>query len=137
MQQESISSSYCAKIPTRWGDMDAFGHMNNAVYLTYFEQARIQWFESLNIFISNQTEGPIQYDSHVTYLRPIVYPATLFIDLNIVEFSQRSFVVGYAVYISEQKDKKFAEGTTKIVWFDYQQGKSKAIPESLLARLKK
>lgn len=33
------------RIPMRWGEMDALGHMNNAVYFRYFEQARISWFD--------------------------------------------------------------------------------------------
>ena len=34
-------------IPLRWSDLDAFNHVNNARYLTFLEQARIEWFESI------------------------------------------------------------------------------------------
>ena len=33
-------------IPVRWGDMDALGHVNNAVYFRYIEQARVNWLDS-------------------------------------------------------------------------------------------
>jgi acyl-CoA thioester hydrolase len=33
-------------IPIRWGDMDAYGHVNNTVYFRYMEQARVEWLES-------------------------------------------------------------------------------------------
>ena len=36
-------------MPIRWGDMDAFGHVNNTVYFRYMEQVRISWFEQLGI----------------------------------------------------------------------------------------
>jgi len=35
------------RIPIRWGDMDAMGHVNNTVYFRYMEQARISWFDAL------------------------------------------------------------------------------------------
>ena len=35
------------RIPVRWGDMDAMGHVNNTVYFRYMEQTRICWFEKL------------------------------------------------------------------------------------------
>ena len=34
------------RVPMRWGEMDALGHMNNVSYFRYFEQARISWFDS-------------------------------------------------------------------------------------------
>jgi len=33
------------RIPVRWGDMDAMGHVNNTVYFRFMEQTRISWFE--------------------------------------------------------------------------------------------
>lgn len=44
-------------MPIRWGDMDAFGHVNNTVYFRYMEQARISWFEQLGIAGGNG--GPV------------------------------------------------------------------------------
>lgn len=46
-------------MPIRWGDMDAFGHVNNTVYFRYMEQARISWFEALGIAGGNgEGQGP-------------------------------------------------------------------------------
>jgi acyl-CoA thioester hydrolase len=46
-------------MPIRWGDMDAFGHVNNTVYFRYMEQARISWFEQLGIAGGNgEGQGP-------------------------------------------------------------------------------
>lgn len=36
-------------IPIRWGDMDAYGHVNNTVYFRYMEQARVEWIEAMRI----------------------------------------------------------------------------------------
>ena len=44
-------------MPIRWGDMDAFGHVNNTVYFRYMEQVRISWFEAVGI-IGGAEHGP-------------------------------------------------------------------------------
>ena len=47
-------------MPIRWGDMDAFGHVNNTVYFRYMEQVRISWFEQLGLAGSNADgQGPV------------------------------------------------------------------------------
>jgi len=39
--------AHVERIPIRWGDMDAMGHVNNTVYFRYMEQTRINWFDVL------------------------------------------------------------------------------------------
>lgn len=58
-----------------WGDMDAFGHVNNAVYYRYIESARICYFEELNIF--QQDIYTVVASSQCQYLRPLFYPDQL------------------------------------------------------------
>jgi len=38
---------HTTEIPVRWCDMDAFGHVNNRVYFSYFEVARIDWWKKI------------------------------------------------------------------------------------------
>ena len=38
---------HTSRLPIRWGDMDALGHVNNTVYFRYMEQARIEWVRAL------------------------------------------------------------------------------------------
>jgi acyl-CoA thioester hydrolase len=47
-------------MPIRWGDMDAFGHVNNTVYFRYMEQVRISWFEEIGLVGGNgDGQGPV------------------------------------------------------------------------------
>ena len=39
---------HITKMPIRWGDMDAYGHVNNTIYFRYMEQARVEWIEDMN-----------------------------------------------------------------------------------------
>jgi len=47
-----------AIIPLRWGDMDAFGHINNTLYFRYMEQGRIHWIESFGFGIQHPKAEP-------------------------------------------------------------------------------
>ena len=62
------------RVPMRWGEMDALGHMNNVSYFRYFEQARIQYVRHLGLFIEGQSFmdiGVIVADIHIVYRQPI------------------------------------------------------------------
>ena len=48
-----------AIIPLRWGDMDAFGHINNTLYFRYMEQGRIHWIESFGFGIQHSEGGAL------------------------------------------------------------------------------
>jgi len=63
------------KIPVRWGDMDAMGHVNNAVYFRYMEQARIAWFETLVPRAEAWSAMSIVIvNASCTFRKPINYP---------------------------------------------------------------
>ncbi|MDP2194899.1 MAG: acyl-CoA thioesterase, partial [Rhodocyclaceae bacterium] len=60
------------RIPVRWGDMDALGHVNNTVYFRYTEQARIDWLESLGFAVMvDVEEGPVIINASCTFFKPI------------------------------------------------------------------
>src|SRR4026208_790458 len=65
------------RVPMRWGEMDALGHMNNVSYFRYFEQARISWFDSLTIDYRPGSEGPILGTMSCKYITPAVYPVDI------------------------------------------------------------
>ena len=62
-------------MPIRWGDMDAFGHVNNTVYFRYMEQVRISWFEELGLTGSNADgQGPVIVNASMEFLKQLHYP---------------------------------------------------------------
>ena len=42
---------HITKMPIRWGDMDAYGHVNNTIYFRYMEQARVEWIEDMQVVV--------------------------------------------------------------------------------------
>ena len=67
--------SFIKTVEARWVDMDALRHINNSVYLSYFESARVEFLDSLGINI-NRWEGDesvILGKMEVTYLKQSTY----------------------------------------------------------------
>ena len=55
-----------------WGDMDAFGHVNNVIYYRYMESARIAYFDELNIL--SQDVNTVVATNQCKYIKPMFYP---------------------------------------------------------------
>ncbi|STX30189.1 Thiesterase [Legionella beliardensis] len=110
-----------------WGDMDALGHVNNARYFDYFQEARIEWLASLN-FDLQQPTGPVVIHVACTFLKPVVYPATLTITSSVHSVGHSSFIIDHDLF---QEETLMAQGISKIVWVDYKLNKSVALPDNI------
>lgn len=110
-----------------WGDMDALGHVNNARYFDYFQEARIEWLRTLDINLQEQV-GPVVVHVASTFLKPVIYPATLTLRSSIHSLGKTSFIMDYDLY---QNDILMTQGSCKIVWVDYQHNKSVMLPEAI------
>ncbi|TAL59073.1 MAG: acyl-CoA thioesterase [Legionella sp.] len=110
-----------------WGDMDALGHVNNARYFDYFQEARIEWLRDINISMTEKT-GPVVIHVACTFLKPVIYPATVVLKSSIHSLGNSSMIMDHDLY---QDDVLMAQGMCKIVWVDYVKQKSIALPESI------
>ncbi|WP_028389437.1 acyl-CoA thioesterase [Legionella fairfieldensis] len=110
-----------------WGDMDALGHVNNARYFDYFQQARIEWMESIQLDMRQNT-GPVVIQLSCTFLKPIVYPATLTLNSSLYNPGRTSIMLDHEIY---QDNELMTQGSSKIVWIDYQQKKAIPLPETI------
>lgn len=117
-------------LPIHWGDMDALGHLNNIFYFRYMEESRIKWLQSLGERIDGAAQGPVLYDAHCTYFKPVVYPEDLKIDLYSEPPRRSSFNLIYNMY-SAKSDQMVSQGKTKVVWVDYSKMKSISLPEAI------
>src|SRR5262249_44709333 len=84
-----------------WGEMDAFGHVNNARHFTWFESSRIAYFEKIDVYMGGPSElGPIVAHNGCDYLSPIVYPARLVCAVRVPKIGNTSFSMEYALWRS-------------------------------------
>jgi acyl-CoA thioester hydrolase len=121
------------QIEVRWADMDALGHVNNARYFRYMEQARIAWMAQLDSEVMRGEEGPIIVAANCQFLRPIVYPATIEVSCEVSELGRSSFPIRHVITLAGNPGEKFAEGEVILVWVNYKQGKSVPLPDWLRA----
>ena len=110
-----------------WGDMDALGHVNNVRYFDYFQEARVEWLLGLNITMKENI-GPVVIHVACTFLKPIIYPATVVLHSSIHSLGNSSMIMDHDLY---QDELLMAHGLSKVVWVDYKQQKSVAIPEPI------
>lgn len=111
-----------------WGDMDAFGHVNNVMYYRYIESARIAYFDLLNIFEQNVLT--VVASSQCKYLKPVFYPDVLHIGARVEEVRNSAMRMHYILY-STQQQAVVADGEAVIVFVDKIQMKKTLIPALL------
>lgn len=115
-----------------WGDMDAFGHVNNVQYYRYMESARIVYLMALNIF--DQDILTVVASSQCKYLRPVFYPDVLHIGAKVEELRNSAFRMQYVLW-SETQNQIVATGEAVIVCVDKVSSKKSNIPELIRQKI--
>ncbi|MCG5077420.1 acyl-CoA thioesterase [Paraburkholderia tagetis] len=126
-------------MPIRWGDMDAFGHVNNTVYFRYMEQVRISWFEHIGVGAEsherNSGQGPVIVNASMEFLKQLHYPGDIVCTMTVGAPGRSSFDTGFELRRMDEPDAVYARGNARCVWIDYEAGKSVPIPDSLRATI--
>ena len=141
-------SQFSHRLEVRFRDCDAMGHTNNAVYLTYLEQARFAHWRSLWGFgkppvlserqrVEGQTPpelpGVILARVEADYKRPSRYGDTLEVRLRVAEIGRSSFRYDYEIV--DEQGRTILTAKTVQVMYDYTTGTPVAIPDSIRALL--
>lgn len=127
--------AWITHIPVRWGDMDAYGHVNNTVYFRYYEQARVEWLAHVGYRTAPTEEGaPVIINAECTFLRPVTYPATVEVKLFLGEPGRSSVMTWYELRCVGE-EMLYATGYAKIVWFNPRTGQSIPIPDPLRTKI--
>ncbi len=124
------------EFPVAWGEMDAFGHVNNVHYFRYFENARIAYAAKIMLHEHRDRTGigPILASTSCRYRHPLTYPDTLSVGAKIVSIEEDRFTMKYLV-VSRRHQKVAAEGEGLIVMYDYRENKKTAIPDVIRQRI--
>ena len=106
-------------IYTRFRDLDAFNHVNNAVFLTYFEDARKSFFERWGINL--EEKSLIVASIKIDYHKQLTHPIKLIVGQKISRLGTKSFDI---LSILFDKDIKICTATTTIVCYNFLENKS-------------
>jgi acyl-CoA thioester hydrolase len=107
----------------RFRDVDALGHVNNAVFLTYLEEARIAFLVPLGAEVSGMILARVEID----FRAPLRMGDEIEIGVRPANVGTKSFELEYEV---RSHDTVAAEAKTVLVSFDYESGRSVELPES-------
>ena len=121
-----------SEIAIRWGDLDAYGHVNNTVFFRFMEQARVEWLASLSHALEPHGEGPVIINAACTFLVQLNYPGTVVVELFVGPPGRSSIPTYYQIHC---QGVLVAEGESKVVWMDFSTGKSVALPREIRALL--
>ena len=124
-------------IEIRYGDLDAQGHVNNAKYLTFFEQARLQYLMHLGLFARNQSFmdlGAIVADVHIAFLAPVHYGDQVKVGVRTAKLGNKSMTVEQNI-VKIAGGEELAKGEIVLVAFNYREQKTIPVPDEWRERI--
>ncbi len=116
-----------APLQVRYKDLDSYGHVNNAVYVTYFEEARVAFFREVIGIDDANSFGFILARLEIDYRRPLRLFEPLRVGVRVESIGNSSFVFGYQLSVDEEV---VASGRSVQVCFDYAKSSKVPVPES-------
>lgn len=121
---------HVAALGVRWRDLDAFNHVNNSNYLTYLEEARLQWLQHVRDWFS-ETSMPVLAASTLNYRQPIAWPASLHIELRCERLGNSSMTLAHRIVDADDAGRLYCDGHVVLVWMNPATGKPVTLPEAI------
>ena len=138
MTIEALLEGYPVQVeaPVAWGQMDAFGHVNNTVYFRWFEDARLACFTRIGWLAAMEATGvgPILARTQCVFKRPLTWPDTITVAARIEDLGEDRFTMLYRV-VSHEHAAVAAEGDGRLVSFDYRANQKAPIPAGVRAAI--
>ncbi len=119
-----------ANIPVRFRDLDPLNHVNNAVYSSYFEEARIQFIRTIPEFRYSMESGHsfILVHLDLNYIKPVIYGEQIIVCSSIKEIGNTSVKGIQAIFNKENGELKAVAETTG-VWFNLKRNHPAKLPD--------
>jgi len=122
-------------VDVRFRDIDAVGHVNNAVYLTYLEQARLAYWRKLTGKSELRDIDIILARVEIDYRSPIAFGEDVDVAVRCVLLKRSSCVLELRV-TERGSGRLVAEARNVLVYFDYEAQRPQPIPDDLRARVR-
>ncbi|WP_445666325.1 acyl-CoA thioesterase [Fodinibius sp. AD559] len=117
-------------IPIRFRDLDPLNHVNNAIFSTYYEEARIEFIQEVNKLASELKNGYsfVLANIEIEFIRPVEYPNDILIGSGIKQLGNSSINSFQAIYTGDEK-KLVSVAEAHGVWFDLSKQCPTRIPD--------
>ena len=120
-------------IDLRWRDLDALNHINNASFLTFFEEARLSWFATLSGPWTSQAAQPVLAAVQINYRRQLNWPGSVVAQLFCERIGKTSLTIAHRLLGGDDGRVVFADGSSVLVWVDAASGRPVSLPAPILA----
>ena len=117
------------RIPIRWGDMDAMGHVNNTVYFRYLEVIRLEWLYKVGATTNRASVGPVIVNTFCNFIRQLEFPGDVLAKHYVTNPGRSSFDTYITLERTDEPGVIYASGGAKTVWVNYEEQKSVPLPE--------
>jgi acyl-CoA thioester hydrolase len=118
----------------RFSDLDGMGHVNNALFSVYLEQARLAWFGEYAADEPMPLQDVILARTEIDFRSPVAYDETVAIGVRPSRIGRKSFEFEFELRVG---DRLVAEARSVLVGFDYASGRSIEVPERWRRRLER
>jgi acyl-CoA thioester hydrolase len=119
---------YFCRLDTRWGDVDSMGHINNAKYITYDEQARTDYIHQRQADAGLTGPNFILARICCDFLQQLHHPSQIDYGMRITRIGRSSMETQGAIFVG---DRCYSRTQGVVVWFDYTAQKTQPIPDSI------
>ena len=128
---DAVALVVAVRIPLAWGEMDAFGHVNNVAYFRWLETARMHYLRSIGITHPTQQAGIglLLAETRCTFLKPLHFPDTVAVRTGVAKVGNTSFVMRYEVHSDMHGLAATAESVQ--VMFDYSANTKTPVPDHM------
>ncbi len=139
----NFKGAISTKISVQWGEMDAFNHVNNVVYIRWCETARIELFRNIwgdkginmKEILEGSGVGPILANFNINYKIPISYPDNVIIQTRVAHIGNSSFNVEHQVFTEKMSNSVVAEASSVVVMLNYKTGEKFILDSSMKLKL--
>jgi len=123
-------------VPVAWGEMDAYGHVNNAVYFRWFESGRMEYFRRLGWPELERATGvgPILHSTEARFRAPLEWPDEVEITSRVADVQADRFTMRYEVR-SRRLGRLACSGSGLVVAYDYRTKTKATLPAEIARRI--
>jgi acyl-CoA thioester hydrolase len=117
------------RIPIRWGDMDAMGHVNNAAYFRYLETIRVDWMRSVNAQPHAEGHGPVIVNAFCNFYKQLEYPGDVLMKMYTSDPGRTTFETWGTMERVDKPGVIYAAGGATTIWVDFPNQKAIDLPD--------
>ncbi|MEF8977185.1 MAG: thioesterase family protein [Halapricum sp.] len=134
-----MSFEFETEVAVRYGDLDTYGHVNNAVYATFLEEARVDYLTTVvangNADVTGTSGGPgiVLATLELDFQAPLGPTDSVTVEVRVPGLGESSFPIEYEVRDGEEM---LATGETTVVVFDRGRGEPQPIPDEWRAAIR-